>query len=908
MATQSSTIRNCLQFAADGAQQFFIRCVDNTVSALQDAEGKALSSAKRNELTLAWRMLLNYKDPMARRFPEMLRGALDGETANASRAADNPMDDRLANAFKPSQLGDDDEDSGFLEDSFSLVDDTQLSQAIETSRLLQRVSAQVEGILPQLDGLMSSALGLPNIAPGLNPVRPDVYVRTLQTLMNESGADGPVVVAWFAHVSAPFASELKALYEKLIQQLKAAGIQPVKYKVGMAPDAAAAGGSGPQGGEGGGTATGGGTGGPGGGGGGGGGPGGGPGGPGGFDGFGENMGGEGVMVVDLSDQQVSQDLFRQFFSGTGGFGPGGGGAGGGSGPRPRRGLAPSFYAAVDQELAALQDEQDTEVLPDSPEDYVDIPVVDRPARYVDASMALNSPMWGDYARAKERALVRTQLKKDATDVDQVMGLELVRQLVNQVAQDVRLLGSMREAIVALEPALARLAMIDPRFISESAHPGRKLIERVAQRSFRYNDELAQDFNQFFEPVGEAFNKLNQIEEVENDVPFSEALVELEKLWDEEDRAELDARNAVVDAMRFAEERQAMANQLAYEISQRTDLDLVPASILDFLYNRWTLVMAHARLKDTKAQIDPGGYGSLISDLLWSTKHDLTLNQPAKLIQLIPPMVRKIVEGLDMLGADAAEKQAFFDTLERLHKPVLELCRTRNRAEWARDGFQDTRPAAPEAPATAEERVAKPKNMPWLGKQFLDAVGFEEPLATNSEFSSSEFSSSMLPDSNFDSSSFDSSSMPLEPPPTEPPGATTDGADGASAPATPAEQQVQLTPSQVIKGLKLGGWVDLYSKENWLRAQLIWASTRRTLFMFESHGGSPHSMTRRSCERLIRTRMLRPVDMHEVVNRALEAIAKENSVDVPPDSAYSESQYSGTDSQFAAQAEDLKLAN
>ncbi len=894
MATQSSTLRNCLQFAADGAQQFFIRCVDNTVSALQDAEGKALSSAKRNELTLAWRMLLNYKDPMARRFPEMLRGALDGETANASRAADNPMDDRLANAFKPSQLGDDDEDSGFPEDSFSLVDDTQLSQAIETSRLLQRVSAQVEGILPQLDGLMSAALGLPNIAPGLNPVRPDVYVRTLQTLMNESGADGPVVTAWFAHVSTPFAGELKALYEKLIQQLKSAGIQPVKYKVGMAPDAVSPGGSGAQGAEGGGGPSTAGGGGPGGGPGGGG-PG-GPGGPGGFGGFGEDMGGDGVMVVDLSDQQVSSDLFRQFFSGTGGFSSGGGG----SGPRPRRALAPSFYAAVDEELAALQDEQDTEVLPDSPEDYVDIPVVDRPARYIDASMALNSPMWGDYSRAKERALVRTQLKKDATDVDQVMGLELVRQLVNQVAQDVRLLGSMREAIVALEPALARLAMIDPRFISESAHPGRKLIERVAQRSFRYNDELAEDFNQFFEPVGAAFNELNQIDEVENDAPFSEALVKLEKLWDDEDRAELDARNAVVDAMRFAEERQALSNQLAYEISQRTDLDLVPASILDFLYNRWTLVMAHARLKDTKAQIDPGGYGSLISDLLWSTKHDLTLNQPAKLIQLIPPMVRKIVEGLDMLGADAAEKQAFFDTLERLHRPVLDLCRTRNRAEWARDGFQDTRPAAPEAPATAEERVAKPKNMPWLGKQFLDAVGFEEPLATNSEFASSEFSSSMLPDS-----AFDSGAMPLEPVPTEPPGATPETADGAAAPS--AEQQVQLTPSQVIKGLKLGGWVDLYSKENWLRAQLIWASTRRTLFMFESHGGSPHSMTRRSCERLIRTRMLRPVDMHEVVNRALEAIAKENSVDVPPDSAYSESQYSGTDSQFAAQAEDLKLA-
>ncbi|RZI94814.1 MAG: DUF1631 family protein, partial [Rubrivivax sp.] len=85
---------------------------------------------------------------------------------------------------------------------------------------------------------------------------------------------------------------------------------------------------------------------------------------------------------------------------------------------------------------------------------------------------------------------------------------------------------------------------------------------------------------------------------------------------------------------------------------------------------------------------------------------------------------------------------------------------------------------------------------------------------------------------------------------------------------------ELTPTQIIKALKLGGWVDLHSQKSWLRAQLIWASTRRTLFMFESQNNRPHSMTRRSCERLIRSRLLRPVDMQDVVARAMQAIARE----------------------------------
>jgi hypothetical protein len=39
-------------------------------------------------------------------------------------------------------------------------------------------------------------------------------------------------------------------------------------------------------------------------------------------------------------------------------------------------------------------------------------------------------------------------------------------------------------------------------------------------------------------------------------------------------------------------------------------------------------------------------------------------------------------------------------------------------------------------------------------------------------------------------------------------------------------------------------------------------------MFVSHGGQPHSMTRRSLERLVRERLLRPVDAQAVVPRAL----------------------------------------
>ncbi len=43
-------------------------------------------------------------------------------------------------------------------------------------------------------------------------------------------------------------------------------------------------------------------------------------------------------------------------------------------------------------------------------------------------------------------------------------------------------------------------------------------------------------------------------------------------------------------------------------------------------------------------------------------------------------------------------------------------------------------------------------------------------------------------------------------------------------------------------------------------------------MFISHGGRPHSMTRRTCEKLLRQRKLRPVPAGAVVDKALRGLA------------------------------------
>ena len=867
MASQPDVFQSCLQLAAKAAKPALERCIDDAVAGLQVAETQSMKVAERDALATAWSELLKNKTAWSTRYPADLLVLFKANVAAAGQAPRAPAEaPALAqpepSAHAPSRDAARHSMSLLLShDDFSLVDDADVSQAIESSRLLQQVLPAVEHSLAELNTLISSVQGLPNVRPELNPMRPDTFAQALREIISAAQVEPAIASLWLRYLAAPLGRELDRIYERLVNQLGQAHVQGASYRVLPTPASGGRGRAYGRPGEGGGTGAGmgghegsGGS---------------GFGSIGGDDGSGSIAGGGGPggyvsdepmgrqpsQYADLSNDELLDERFHDFLLGGDG--------------NAHQGLAPAYYATIEEELTALKAARDSAVAEltgtrsaPQPDDQI-IPVPDRPARVVDEKSQLSRQVWGAYGRPRERAIVRTQLKKKAERVGQVLGLEVVRKLVTQVAQDPRLLAPVREAIVALEPSLLRLAMVDPRFFSDEGHTGRRLMERVAQRSFKYNDESSPEFAAFFEPVTRAFNELNALA-IEDAQPFGMALATLEYGWDEQDQLESEKRAGVLQALRFAEERQTQADQIAYAISLRSDLDKVPGLVLDFLFGPWALAMAHAKLIDTRNQVDPLGFGSVVPDLIWSVKPEVTLKQPDKLIDMIPNLLGKLHAGLELLGRDPRESAPFFEGLMKLHRPVLKLRRLKSQRDAEESGAVPLEPE--ELPATPEQRRAKAAAHPWLGRDDLDAAGFEDTLpsapgelapleqeeqpedllAAVSEPGAAEGQTAPEPAASF-------------PAPVEP---------------TPAAAMSRAEAGQILLRLRAGNWVDLYSKRRWLRAQLIWANTKGTLFMFVSDGGQPHSMTQRSCERLIRERLLRPVETHGVVAHALERLTQE----------------------------------
>lgn len=788
MNARSSLLQQCFDEVQAQAPRVVGRCLEAMVQGLIGPGTGSGDVMVADGKSAAWAGLIRHRAAWTRAYPEQLRAAWTAD------------DDDPDTAALP--LG---TDSTLL----SLVDEAEFAEQIEFKRMLQQLQPLVESELAALDARMSSLVGLGSVRSDRNPMRPSVMARTLYRLMQAAEPDRDTRQVWLRRLAEPLGHELRQLYGGLALKLQQANVEEAGYRVRLVSD---------------------------------------PSGPRVPDQPDDSRYGLTTEWFDLpgSDEPppasgpgplshadlacrrspIDPELYQRFL--------------GEPDPDDAGPLDASYHLALARELQRLQAEADACTHDDHAvqarrQAHRALPTVDRPWREVDTGTPLLHSVWGRMAEPHARDAVLLELKREARRVEQPKGLDVVRLLVNQVARDPLLLAPVREAVVALEPALLRLALDDPRFFAQPDHPARRLVESVARRSFRYNDEFAPDFLAFMRQVELGFSAL-LAHGARQPQPFAKVLAALQASWAVLDAREHERREDSLQAVRHADERQDLADALVRELSQRPDMDFAPAFVVDFLYGPWALVMASAALEQPGV-VDPGGYRKVVSDLIWSVRRDITLRMPGRLFELLPGLLNTLRQGLRRLGTDDAVHQPFFDTLMEVHEPALKLRRSQARRAQGDAPPPGELPVLTDVvlPATPEQRLPRTAEEPWLAPREQQATGFVEGEVWS-----------------------DTVQQLREPPASE-----------DAPPATSA-------------ALGVGDWFDLQVGETWLRAQLVWTSARGTLFMFISQGGRSHSMTRRSCERLLADRALRPVGHRgDVVQQALQAVTREAGEPVAP---------------------------
>jgi len=307
-----------------------------------------------------------------------------------------------------------------------------------------------------------------------------------------------------------------------------------------------------------------------------------------------------------------------------------------------------------------------------------------------------------------RLQARERLRATAQGLEQLLGLEVVEMMIDNITHDPRLLAPVQHIVAALEPALLQLALVDPRFFSHKQHPARRLLHEITHRSIAFESVDSRGFSGFMEPLQDAVAPL-AAQHIDTPEPFDRALSRLVDFWDAPGGAERRRLERAVEALKEAEQRNALAATIVGDIQGRTDLAQLPRAVFDFLCGPWAQVVAQARIRDRSVAVDPGDYAQTIEDLLWSAQPHLASRNRAALAQLVPQLGQRLQEGLASIAYPEAGSAAFFEVLDSLHRQGLDAT------------------AAPAAPAPAFQDTGAPAPAPgesvWLAPTEALASGF-----------------------------------------------------------------------------------------------------------------------------------------------------------------------------------------
>jgi hypothetical protein len=691
-------------------------------------------------------------------------------------------------------------------DQLELMDEAQVQESVSMARAQQMALLAAEASLADLNTLICTTLGLPTVRPERNPLRPEVYLRALKDVVERAAIPAGIRLDWITTMGVALGAELKELYTRLAGRMRAQGVVAAGYAVVPTP------GGGTASGQRSGAAP-----------------------AAGFASYGAPGSAErealiaaevaaGARTPKAADPALlTLDRLRKLLAGELDQHQ----------PTQRvAAFAQQFARQFEGEelLAKPQDVGFSATVPAAFEALTEMKqvgaVVDRLEQRRRTPSTIDD---GDVDRLACDAIRRT-----ATGVAQALSLEVVNLMVDNIARDPRLLGLVQQLVRKLEPALMRLALVDPRLFTDKQHPARRLMQELTHRSLAFANEKSEGFERFYAEVRDALAPLSHFD-IQGPEPFEVVLQQLQSSWSAMAREQENSRAQAVHVLQNAEQRNLLAEKIAREIDAHPDAAKVPGVVIAFLCGPWAQVVAQARLHGGAGSAEADKYQALISALLWSTHPDLARSNLTKLTRLVPRLISTLREGLETVHYPATKTSVFLEALMGLHQQIF-------RAPPARAD-------APLSPSTDIPHIAvRPveDGDPWVAPEEARDSNFIELPAT---------------------------------PAVDGDAHRPDEARGAAS--VPANLVGPETPLVGVSGLPLGAWVELSVKGEWVRTQLTWASPHGTLFLFTSAMGTTQSMTRRTHDKLVTAGQLRLISGQEVVGEALDAVAKQamrNSLD------------------------------
>ncbi|MCZ4126328.1 DUF1631 domain-containing protein [Stutzerimonas balearica] len=300
----------------------------------------------------------------------------------------------------------------------------------------------------------------------------------------------------------------------------------------------------------------------------------------------------------------------------------------------------------------------------------------------------------------ERVSAKSGKSRVVGQVDEDV-INLVSMLFEFILDDRNLPDSLKALIGRLQIPLLKVAVIDKTFFSRGSHPARRLLNEIASAAMGWGDQDEAQRDSLYQKIEQVVSRL-QNDFTDDPIIFAELLADfLAFLGDERRRSEL-----LEQRTRDAEEGRAKAElarqEVEFALNERLLGKTLPEVVVRLLQEAWSKVLLLTCLKHGTQSEQWQAALDTMDELIWSVTPHEDAESRARMLQVVPDLLKALREGLTSAAFDPFSTGHFFTELEALHLRTLE--QTEQPAEAPRDGSAESaaeQPAENQPPAMVE---------------------------------------------------------------------------------------------------------------------------------------------------------------------------------------------------------------
>ncbi len=431
------------------------------------------------------------------------------------------------------------------------------------------------------------------------------------------------------------------------------------------------------------------------------------------------------------------------------------------------------------------------------------------------------------AGADQGAWREVLLAKSNRTVDKLT-IEIVGMLFDHVLQDEQVPAEIKATLSRLQFPVLKVALVDAEFFASSAHPARRLIDRMATTAAGWepygdeNQRYRKEVERVVLQVQERFDKDLGL--------FEQLLEEFDAFIGEMPARETDPVARAKRALEEAEKREVLVINTTIQVRRAFEHVELEQYLREFLVGPWVQALVTATLRDEQTPGFSKAFRQAIHDMVWSVQPKVSADERKRLVSLIPGMTRVLRDGMAMVQMAEREQQEFLKNLMASHAIAV---RPVDQATYIRHKV------------AAGELRQRLDEMKITGNYPVSGVPGGVKISTGALQRAAEHHAAQL--------------VVAEP-------------VAAQEPLS-AEEEADFDGQ--IAAWERGSWFNLYDGKQQIKVRLRWISPLRTLFMFSNEADkSTRVLSPQTIRSYLKQGWLKPLETVPLTKRLADRVIGE----------------------------------